>query len=963
MLEVATFAALPATGEAGKIYVTLNTNKTYRWSGTAYVNISAGPGNTDALVEGTSNLYHTNARAIGATLTGFTPATSRSAIVATDSILVAMQKMQKLQADMANVAFTGSFADLTARPTNLSGYGITDAVDTSTNQTVAGAKTFSNLNNNYSAGTGNGTTNYSSGATTSGNTKTVNIGAGGLSGSTTNINIGPTNAGANSTLTLNSATINTGAAVTAMNLTDSALTIVEQADSTKKAKFSASGLTTGTTRTFALPDASGTLALNTPFSASAAGLVPASGGGTANYLRADGTWAPAGGSAAWSALSGMPSAIDAIDGLTPAANRIAYYTGTTTAALAPITAFGRGLLADADAQAAREGLEVQGFATRAELVTWAAGAAPVVGQVRRAAGYDYRYIGSGTAIGDLPGWVPQGMATAAHFGVDLTGTVSAIAPVSALIDYVSGQGGGIARLPAGTYRWDGNLQKQGLQRVILEGEGNQTKLIRAGNQVAAAIRFWGGSNNRIRRIFIDCAGYTGRGFYLQDQWSGIEDCECNNCPDRPFGMQGGGNTSWGLDSNGRTSDDAAFTTATFFPQGCWIERCRATRAGNTAFSQKQMHHSRITACIARQTYTEGVTIDKCDYSVVSECVLLDVGLIDTQQFPNLVDGGFLAAGGGGVGGVGIDGSTGARFVKNTIIGVHTNLATRNNRNKAAINVVNNIQSTVGCQIEGNFIADAKAGIWLKGVVSGAAADSNRNILADNVFQSMGTAAGAGLAQYGAIWIDAGCADNVVSGNLQIGGVPKITGPVAQNAVDVAEAGLNWLVPDAGEYMMTTMGGGSATGSLAGGANRMDLFPFIARTQTAVTGVAINVVTAVASAQARVLIYESDAQGRPDALVLESDLLDCSIAGVRAVDATVTLRRGKTYWVGIRHSSNATLSTWSGSSTPDINGGAPATTARKILRRSLAFATAAPANWGWSSGEINAANPTAIWLKA
>jgi hypothetical protein len=41
VIEVANYAALPATGEAGKIYVTLDDNKTYRWGGTAYVEISA----------------------------------------------------------------------------------------------------------------------------------------------------------------------------------------------------------------------------------------------------------------------------------------------------------------------------------------------------------------------------------------------------------------------------------------------------------------------------------------------------------------------------------------------------------------------------------------------------------------------------------------------------------------------------------------------------------------------------------------------------------------------------------------------------------------------------------------------------------------------------------------------------------------------------------------------------------
>lgn len=40
VLEYANLASFPATGESGKIYVALDTNKTYRWSGSAYVEIS-----------------------------------------------------------------------------------------------------------------------------------------------------------------------------------------------------------------------------------------------------------------------------------------------------------------------------------------------------------------------------------------------------------------------------------------------------------------------------------------------------------------------------------------------------------------------------------------------------------------------------------------------------------------------------------------------------------------------------------------------------------------------------------------------------------------------------------------------------------------------------------------------------------------------------------------------------------
>ena len=53
VIEAANYAALPAEGQASKIYVTLDDNKTYRWGGSAYVEISA----SIALGETTGTAY------------------------------------------------------------------------------------------------------------------------------------------------------------------------------------------------------------------------------------------------------------------------------------------------------------------------------------------------------------------------------------------------------------------------------------------------------------------------------------------------------------------------------------------------------------------------------------------------------------------------------------------------------------------------------------------------------------------------------------------------------------------------------------------------------------------------------------------------------------------------------------------------------------------------------------------
>jgi hypothetical protein len=68
VIEAASLAALPAVGESGKIYLTLDTTpcKQYRWSGSAYSIIEGSPGSTDAVTEGATNLYFTAGRAAAA---------------------------------------------------------------------------------------------------------------------------------------------------------------------------------------------------------------------------------------------------------------------------------------------------------------------------------------------------------------------------------------------------------------------------------------------------------------------------------------------------------------------------------------------------------------------------------------------------------------------------------------------------------------------------------------------------------------------------------------------------------------------------------------------------------------------------------------------------------------------------------------------------------------------------------
>lgn len=149
VIEVDNFAALPATGETGKIYVTLDDNKTWRWSGSAYVEISPSPGSTDSVTEGSVNLYHTPARVRATDLTGYAEAGSRTALVAGDTILGAFGKVGKWLADLGSAAFASATSAGLAMLTAASAAAQTALLDTFT----SGAK-------GLAPASGGGTTNF-----------------------------------------------------------------------------------------------------------------------------------------------------------------------------------------------------------------------------------------------------------------------------------------------------------------------------------------------------------------------------------------------------------------------------------------------------------------------------------------------------------------------------------------------------------------------------------------------------------------------------------------------------------------------------------------------------------------------------------------------------------------------------------------------------------------------------------
>jgi len=159
---------------------------------------------------------------------------------------------------------------------------------------------------------------------------------------------------------------------------------------------------------------------------------------------------------------------------------------------------------------------------------------------------------------------------------------------------------------------------------------------------------------------------------------------------------------------------------------------------------------------------------------------------------------------------------------------------------------------------------------------------------------------------------------------------------------------------------------TGSSSLGGAINRMELAPFMVSTPLRIDQIGVECTTPVASATGKCLIYTSGADGWPDALVYETATpLDFSGTGYKFEAVNILFDRDRVYWVGVRHSSTATLRAIGAAGALPI-GLAASTGAAYFttLRRTLAYATAAPNPWAFTSTDLTSnVNPTSIRMRS
>jgi hypothetical protein len=173
-------------------------------------------------------------------------------------------------------------------------------------------------------------------------------------------------------------------------------------------------------------------------------------------------------------------------------------------------------------------------------------------------------------------------------------------------------------------------------------------------------------------------------------------------------------------------------------------------------------------------------------------------------------------------------------------------------------------------------------------------------------------------------------------------------------------------PVAGSYWENGMLSASAHTTLAGAANRIELAPVIFPRNFTVDRIAARCTTGVAAAEVKLLVYASDADGYPGTLIHETATMSAATTNTTQ-EATLafTFLAGVMYWVGIRHSSTATMRAVALASTPSLGlSGVDAATHFTVLRRTLTYATAAPSPWAFVAGDrVASIAPTAIRFRA
>lgn len=144
---------------------------------------------------------------------------------------------------------------------------------------------------------------------------------------------------------------------------------------------------------------------------------------------------------------------------------------------------------------------------------------------------------------------------------------------------------------------------------------------------------------------------------------------------------------------------------------------------------------------------------------------------------------------------------------------------------------------------------------------------------------------------------------------------------------------------------------NSSATLAGAANRLDVAPFVSPRSLTIDQIGVAVSTLAVGSSIRVVIYSNSSAGWPNTLLYQSANIATTSAGYQSVAASFTFQAGVVYWVGVHHSSTATLRAIAIGSSPSLGlSGSNGTTYFTLLRQTVAFGSA-PATWTFATGQL------------
>lgn len=215
---------------------------------------------------------------------------------------------------------------------------------------------------------------------------------------------------------------------------------------------------------------------------------------------------------------------------------------------------------------------------------------------------------------------------------------------------------------------------------------------------------------------------------------------------------------------------------------------------------------------------------------------------------------------------------------------------------------------------------------------------------------------------------------VATGSNAIARVPIGANGLALIADSAESAGVRWghiarlsMPPIAGEWY-SPVRDGTGTGNLTLAADRVEVGPHFFEHATSIDRLAINVQTAAASSNLKIVVYASASNGRPGALLHESASIDSSTTGWKEVTVSLSFAAGQVVWLGIRSNGTPTILCTNASSDITLGlGTSSGNSHARILRLTgQTFANAAPDPWTtYAASQLVAfvGRPFIIWRAA